>query len=143
MIGKVREGCKMNDSFAHYSTKLTTNEMAAFRTYFVFCFWGLSSFFLLKEKYYLYEENIFFLINIFLTSGLLLPQISSSFFFLQIGLCTLMKNLQNRHMLLFTLKLSKVINCDGALLVFGTFFCTVSRSWDVCVCIYIIGSGKN
>lgn len=38
VIGKVREGCKTNDSFAHYSTKLTTNEMGAFRTYFVFFF---------------------------------------------------------------------------------------------------------
>lgn len=27
VIGKVREGCETNDSFAHYSTKLTTNEM--------------------------------------------------------------------------------------------------------------------
>lgn len=87
-------------------------------------------------------KKIFFLINIFLTSGLLLPQVFLKFFFLKIDLCTLMKNLQNGHMLLFTLKLSKVINCDGALLVFSTFFCNVPRSWDVCVCIYIIGSGK-
>lgn len=142
MIGKVKEGCKTNDSFAHYSTKLTTNEMGAFRTYFVFFFWRLSSFLLLKEKYYLYEENIFpnqyfFNLWVITSSNLFL------IFFLKIGLCTLMKNLQNRHILLFTLKLSKVINCDGALLVFSTFFCNVSRSWDVCVCIYIIGSGKN
>lgn len=33
--------------------------MGAFRTYLVFFFWRLSSFFLLKEKYYLYEENLF------------------------------------------------------------------------------------
>lgn len=35
----------------------------------------LSSFFLLKEKYYLYEENIF-PNQYFVTPGLLLPQIS-------------------------------------------------------------------
>lgn len=133
VIGKVREGCKMN---AHYSTKLATNEMCAVRTYFAFFF------FFLENKHFLFAKieilslwrKHFFLINIFLTSGLLLPQIS--FFFFKIGLCTLMKNLQNRHMLLFTLKLSKVISCDRALLVFSTFFSDVSGSWDVCVYIY-------
>lgn len=141
-MDKVREGCKKNDSSAHYSTKLATNEMGTFRTYFVFVFWRVSIFFLLKEKYYLYEENIFpnqyfFNLWVITSSNLFL------IFFLKIGLCTLMKNLQNRLMLLFTLKISKIINCDGAILVFGRFFCNVSRSWDVCVCIYIIGSRKN
>lgn len=142
VMGKVREGCETNDSSAHYSTKPATNEMGTFRTYFVFVFWRQSIFFLLKEKYYLYEENIFpnqyfFNLWVITSSNLFL------IFFLKIGLCTLMKNLQNRLLLLFTLKISKIINCDGAILVFGTFFCNVSRSWDVCVCIYIIGSRKN
>lgn len=48
VIGKVREGCKMN---AHYSTKLTTNEMCSVRTYFVFFF-----FFFLGTKYLLFAK---------------------------------------------------------------------------------------
>lgn len=87
-------------------------------------------------------KKTFFPNQYFLTSGLLPPQIS--FFFFKIRQCTLMKNLKNRHMLLFTLKLSKVITCDRALLVFSTFF-LMCQVLGMCVCVYIhiIGGEKN
>lgn len=133
VIGKVREGCKMN---AHYSTKLTTNEMCSVRTYFVFFFffffWGLNIFFLLKWNI-TFMKKTFFPNQYF--SNLWVITSSNIFFFFKISSrCTLMKNLKNGHMLLFTLKLSKVITCDWELLVFSTFF-LMCQVLEMYVCI--------